>query len=363
MLVTSIFSFFPQCFLPFPKQVLIFHSNLFCHLQMLSIWTSLRFCHLVELKLSCKDNLFIHTIMFGKKKKEFRMPSISPIWVKQFKYFLSMTEMRGRIRRQFWGQRVLALNFQECARWRKSIRCVDVVSPFFIEHIICYSLQMLNILTLYQTTKNLDVTKKKAFAHNKIKVAKMRISLYDRVENTVGKGENAGNQHFLLFPQCFPKLACGNEFKALLIHSVQMIKTFLFHCVQMIKALLNHCVQMIKHSLCPDDKNTTYSLCPHDKNIPFSLCSDDKNITYSLCPDDKNTTYSLCPDDKYTTYSLCPDDKNIMVVSHTFMCFLAFSHQYNTTFLFKANDCFSHMHQVRGEKSSKWNIAATRVCI
>ena len=26
-----------------------------------------------------------------------------------------------------------------------------------------------------------------------------------RVENTVGKGENAGNQHFLLFPQCFPK--------------------------------------------------------------------------------------------------------------------------------------------------------------
>ena len=24
------------------------------------------------------------------------------------------------------------------------------------------------------------------------------------LENTVGKGENAGNQHFLLFPQCFP---------------------------------------------------------------------------------------------------------------------------------------------------------------
>ena len=23
-------------------------------------------------------------------------------------------------------------------------------------------------------------------------------------ENIVGKGENAGNQHFLLFPQCFP---------------------------------------------------------------------------------------------------------------------------------------------------------------
>ena len=26
-----------------------------------------------------------------------------------------------------------------------------------------------------------------------------------RVENIVGKGENAGYQHFLLFPQCFYK--------------------------------------------------------------------------------------------------------------------------------------------------------------
>ena len=28
---------------------------------------------------------------------------------------------------------------------------------------------------------------------------------FDMVENIVGKGENAGNQHFLLFPQCFQK--------------------------------------------------------------------------------------------------------------------------------------------------------------
>ena len=27
----------------------------------------------------------------------------------------------------------------------------------------------------------------------------------ERVENILGKGENAGNQHFLLFPQCFQK--------------------------------------------------------------------------------------------------------------------------------------------------------------
>ena len=33
----------------------------------------------------------------------------------------------------------------------------------------------------------------------------MMISLFDRVENTVGKGENTGYQHFLLFLKCFPK--------------------------------------------------------------------------------------------------------------------------------------------------------------
>ena len=50
--------------------------------------------------------------------------------------------------------------------------------------------------------KRLDVTKLKAFADDKIKVTKMRISLFDRAEKE--KGENAGYQHFLLFAQCFP---------------------------------------------------------------------------------------------------------------------------------------------------------------
>ena len=53
--------------------------------------------------------------------------------------------------------------------------------------------------------KILDVTKMKAFADGKLNVARMLISLLDRVENTVGRGENAGYQHFLLFPQYFPK--------------------------------------------------------------------------------------------------------------------------------------------------------------
>ena len=53
--------------------------------------------------------------------------------------------------------------------------------------------------------KSLDVTNFEAFADDKIKVAKIRISLFERVDNTVEKGENDGYLHFLLFPQCIPK--------------------------------------------------------------------------------------------------------------------------------------------------------------
>ena len=53
--------------------------------------------------------------------------------------------------------------------------------------------------------KILDVTKLKAFADDKINIAQVKISIFDKVENIVGKGENAGYQHFLLFPQCFQK--------------------------------------------------------------------------------------------------------------------------------------------------------------
>ena len=34
-----------------------------------------------------------------------------------------------------------------------------------------------------------------------------------RVENIVGKGENAGYQHFLLFPQCFQKASFRESLK------------------------------------------------------------------------------------------------------------------------------------------------------
>ena len=57
------------------------------------------------------------------------------------------------------------------------------------------------------------MTKLKAFADDKLNITEMTISLYDGVENTVVKGENAGYQHFLLFPQCFPKPSSLRSFR------------------------------------------------------------------------------------------------------------------------------------------------------
>ena len=55
--------------------------------------------------------------------------------------------------------------------------------------------------------KMLDLSKFKAFADDiRTATQKLKFTL-ERTENIVGKGENAGNQHFLLFPQCFQKFS------------------------------------------------------------------------------------------------------------------------------------------------------------
>ena len=53
--------------------------------------------------------------------------------------------------------------------------------------------------------KILDMTESKAFADDKLNVTRVTISLLERVEDTVGKGENAGYQRFLLFQPVFSK--------------------------------------------------------------------------------------------------------------------------------------------------------------
>ena len=55
--------------------------------------------------------------------------------------------------------------------------------------------------------KILDWSKLKAIADDKINLNKKSKPVLGRVENIVGKGENAGYQHFLLFQQCFQKVS------------------------------------------------------------------------------------------------------------------------------------------------------------
>ena len=53
--------------------------------------------------------------------------------------------------------------------------------------------------------KILELTKLKALADKKFSVIQRFEFALHRVENIVGKGENAGYQHFLLSLQCFQK--------------------------------------------------------------------------------------------------------------------------------------------------------------
>ena len=61
--------------------------------------------------------------------------------------------------------------------------------------------------------KFLDWSKLKELADDKINVTENFNFVLGTVENIVGKGENAGYQHFLLFLQCFQKAYISGSLK------------------------------------------------------------------------------------------------------------------------------------------------------
>ena len=66
------------------------------------------------------------------------------------------------------------------------------------------------VLTHYHPTI-LDSPKQREFADDNFKFDEIGRKLSKRVENTVGKGEIARYEQFLLFPQGFQKVSlCGN---------------------------------------------------------------------------------------------------------------------------------------------------------
>ena len=69
--------------------------------------------------------------------------------------------------------------------------------------------------------KILDWSKLKAFADEKLIVTEKLKFGMERVENIVGKGENAGYHDFLHIPQCFQKTSfsglCGIDVKKIVV--------------------------------------------------------------------------------------------------------------------------------------------------
>ena len=61
------------------------------------------------------------------------------------------------------------------------------------------------IINPFHNTEILDSSKLKEFADDNFKFGEKSRKFSERVENTVGKGEIARYEQFLLFPQCFQK--------------------------------------------------------------------------------------------------------------------------------------------------------------
>ena len=66
---------------------------------------------------------------------------------------------------------------------------------------------------LFTKQQNFGYDQIESICRRQLYVAKVMISPFDKVENTVGKGENAGYQHFLLFRQCFQEASFSGSLK------------------------------------------------------------------------------------------------------------------------------------------------------
>ena len=73
------------------------------------------------------------------------------------------------------------------------------------------------ITNALQNNKFSGWSKLKAFANDKIYVTIETEILFGMGRKHYGKGENAGFQHFLLFPQCFQKVSFSGSLKAVTV--------------------------------------------------------------------------------------------------------------------------------------------------
>ena len=98
--------------------------------------------------------------------------------------------------------------------WVNAPSFTSVTSTTATAHLPAYVLSFtMTRLNSLPSDKILDQFKLKAFADDKINVTQKLKFAFGKVENIVGKGENAGYQHFLHFRQCFQKATFSGSFK------------------------------------------------------------------------------------------------------------------------------------------------------
>ena len=71
---------------------------------------------------------------------------------------------------------------------------------FLLDDILKTEISLSNVVSSLPSDKFLNLSKLKAFGDDEINVAGKLKFVFARVQIIVGKGENAGNHHFLVFP-------------------------------------------------------------------------------------------------------------------------------------------------------------------
>ena len=79
----------------------------------------------------------------------------------------------------------------------KNLTFVDCCDKIFIK------LVLKNVINPFPNNKILDWSNFEAFTEDRINVIEILNFVLGKIANTVGNGENAGYQHFLVVPQCF----------------------------------------------------------------------------------------------------------------------------------------------------------------
>ena len=122
----------------------------------------------------------------------------------------------------------------------------------------------------------LDSFKLKEFVDDNFKFDKIGRKFSKQVENTVGKGEIACNEQFLLFPQCFQKACFPGAPKEYIVWEWVKLGKVLFFWLFFVKMLAG--VFSERRKLLADAQDTIYCEHPFCRHLP----EHSSNVKYML---------------------------------------------------------------------------------